>query len=240
MGSALRRAFAALLLFVACQASGASFSISPVRVELSPQDATAAVAVTNTSSEPASIRLRVFSWGQEAGEDHLEPTRELIATPPLFTIPAGESQIVRIGLRRTPLTRVESAFRAIFEEIPGPPPPAGGPALQIKLRINIPVFYAPRPDLASALSWMISRQDGGQLLLKVRNNGDASAILGDLALARGPGEGPFAEQKNFAYVLPGAERSFPIDAAVDAGQDKTLHLRTILDGQRAEIEVAVD
>jgi fimbrial chaperone protein len=236
----LRAILAVCLLALAWPAAGASFSISPVRIELSAQETTSAVTVTNTGDEPVSVQLRVFSWRQEANEDRLEPTRDLVATPPVFSVPPGESQIVRIGLRRPPQGTVEVPFRAIFEEIPGPPPPSGGPALRINLRISVPVFYAPAEDLKSVLSWKFSRQTPGQLRLTVRNAGSASAHVGDLAVATAIGAPPIAEQKNFAYVLPGAERSFTINVPAADSNNTRLQLRTTLDGQRTEIEVPVE
>lgn len=237
---ALRQLPALLLLALAWPAWAASFSISPVRVELSPQEVTVAITVTNTGEDPASIQLRVFSWRQEANEDRLEPTRDLIATPPLFTVAPGESQIVRVGLRRPPQSAREVPFRAVFEEIPGPPPPQCGTALRINLRISIPVFYAPKEDLKPALDWTLARKEPGKLLLTARNSGGASAQLGDFALARSGTPAAFAEQKNFAYVLPGAERSFVLELPEAETQHKKFQLRTTVNGQRAEIEVAVD
>lgn len=227
----------ALLQAVAGSAYGASFSISPVRIELSAQETTSAVTITNTGDEPVSVQLRVFSWRQKSNEDRLEPTRELVATPPVFTVPAGESQIVRIGLRRPPQGGSESTFRAIFEEIPGPPPPSGGPQLRINLRISVPVFYAPAEGLKSALSWQFWRQAPGQLHLTVRNAGTASAHLGDFAIANATGAPPVAQQKNFAYVLPGAERSFTINVPAADTNNTRLQLRTMLDGQPIEVPV---
>ncbi|MCU0805628.1 MAG: molecular chaperone [Burkholderiales bacterium] len=237
---ALLRLVAGLLVVAAVPAWSGSFSISPVRVELSPQEATAAVTVTNTGDEPASIQLRVFTWRQEGNEDRLDPTRDLIATPPLFTIPPGESQIVRLGLRRPPQSTAEVPFRAIFEEIPGPPRPQSAPGLRINLRISVPVFYSPREELKSALAWRLSRSAPGKMVLTVKNSGDASAQIGELALARAGEAKPFVEQKNFAYVLPGAERSFTLDMPAAEPNNTKLQLRTTLDGQRAEIEVPVE
>lgn len=237
---ALRRLSSLVVLAVAWPAWGASFSISPVRIELSPQEATVAVTVTNTGEDPVSIQLRVFSWRQEANEDRLEPTRDLIATPPLFSIVPGESQIVRVGLRRPPQSAREVPFRAIFEEIPGPPPPKAGPALRINLRVSIPVFYAPNETLKPALAWQLARKEQGKLTLTVRNSGGASAQIGDLALARPGAAAPLVEQKNFAYVLAGAERSFALELPAAETAHQQLQLRTTVNGQRAEVEVAVD
>lgn len=237
---ALLRVLATLLFLLGSPAWSGSFSISPVRIELSPQDTTAAVTVTNTGDEPASIQLRVFNWRQEANEDRLDPTRDLIATPPLFTIPPGESQIVRVGLRRPPQSAVEVPFRAIFEEIPGPPRPQSAPGLRINLRISVPVFYSPKEELKAVLAWRLSRTLPGKMLLTVRNSGEASAQIGELALARAGDAKPFVEQKNFAYVLPGAERSFALEVPAAESNNTKLQLRTTLDGQRAEIEVPVE
>jgi fimbrial chaperone protein len=227
----------ALLLAAAGSAYGASFSIRPVRIDLSAQEPTSAVTVANTGDEPVSVQLRVFSWRQEANEDRLDPTRELVATPPVFTVPVGESQIVRIGLRRPPQGAAQATFRAIFEEIPGPPPPSAGPALRINLRVSVPVFYAPAEDLKPALAWQFSREATGQLRLVVRNVGTASALLGDFAIATATGAAPVAEQKNFAYVLPGVERSFTINVPAADTNNTRLQLRTMLDGQPIEVPV---
>lgn len=240
LARALRRAVFPTLLALGTPAWGASFSISPVRIELSPQETTVAVTVANTGEDPVSIQLRVFSWRQEGNEDRLEPTRDLIATPPLFSIAPGESQIVRVGLRRPPQSAREVPFRAIFEEIPGPPPPKGGPALRINLRISIPVFYAPNETLKPALAWTLARKEAGKLTLTARNSGGASAQIGDLALARPGAAAQLVEQKNFAYVLPGAERSFALELPAAETAHQKLQLRTTVNGQRAEVEVPVD
>lgn len=236
----LRALACAGALALAAPAWTASFSISPVRVELSPQEATAAITVTNTGEEPVSIQLRALSWGQEANEDKLEPTRDLVATPPVFTVPPGESQIVRVGLRRPQQADREVPFRAIFEEIPGPAPPQGGPALRITLRISIPVFFAPKEGLKAALSWTLERPAGGPPTLVVKNSGRASALIGDFAFLRPGGAAPLGEQKNFAYVLPGAERRFPVGLPPGLAPGERLQVRTMIDGQPATAEVTVE
>jgi fimbrial chaperone protein len=240
IGAWVRRCLVFLALATVETALGASFSVSPVRVELSPRDNVVAVTVTNTGDQSGSIRLSVFSWRQEANEDRLDPTRELVATPPLFSMAPGESQIVRFGLRRVPTTERELAYRAIFEEIPGPRPAQGAPALQITLRISIPVFYQPRDNLAAMLVWTLARDGADKLRLSVRNDGTASAQLGDLALARMGAVEPFVQKKNFAYVLPGAARSWSLSVPAAKVTSSQVRILTTVDGKRGEVEVAVE
>lgn len=240
LGAWMRRSFAILLLAAAGAASGASFSVAPVRVELSPRDNVVAVTVTNTGDQPGSIRLQVFAWHQEANEDRFAPTRELVATPPLFTVAPGESQIVRFGLRRPPKTDRELAYRAIFEEIPGPPPPRGAPALQITLRISIPVFYRPGEGLEASLAWSVARETADTVRVRVRNTGGASAQLGDLTLAAIGAAAPFLTHKNFAYVLPGADRSWSLPATAAELKNGRVRVTAIVDGKPAEVELGVE
>ena len=85
--------------------------VSPVRVDLSARKATAAMTVRNDSDQPVVIQLQTVAWSQAGGQDSTTPTSDLIATPPLFTLPAQSSQIVRVGLRKPdPLASRRFAF----------------------------------------------------------------------------------------------------------------------------------
>jgi len=91
-----------LLVMGASVASAASLGVSPVRVTLSESQSMGALTVRNDGTEPASLQMEMLNWSQAEGQDVLTPTRELLANPPIFTVPAGGSQLVRVGLRRGP------------------------------------------------------------------------------------------------------------------------------------------
>ena len=61
-----------------------------------------------------------MSWSQVEGKDVYTATREVLANPPIFTVPAGGSQLVRIGLRRAPNTQRELTYRIFMQELPPP------------------------------------------------------------------------------------------------------------------------
>ena len=54
----------------------------------------------NHGQAAAVVQLEPMAWAHMAGKDTYTPTNEILATPPIFTIPAGGAQIVRVGLRR--------------------------------------------------------------------------------------------------------------------------------------------
>lgn len=88
---ALSRAACALAFLLAGTgaACAGSFQVNPVRATLTASLPVGSLTVRNTGSEPAVVQLEVVSWSQQAGNDVYTPTKEILATPPIFTVPAG-------------------------------------------------------------------------------------------------------------------------------------------------------
>src|SRR5690606_1737100 len=124
--------------------------------------------VLNLGSEPVIIHQSLVSWTQVDGENVYVPTDNVISSPPIFTLPGGESQVVRIGLVATADSSVEQAYRAFLQEVP-PQPTDDGQTVQIALRIGIPVFVAPATATTPALDWALEDRGGDGLWLTVVN-----------------------------------------------------------------------
>ena len=104
-------------------AHAGSFSISPIRLDLVRWPRTAALTVRNDERE-ALVQAEVMLWEQVDGEDRLTPTRDLLVSPAVFTLPPNGSQLVRVALRSLPadVTR-ELSYRLILQEVPQPASP---------------------------------------------------------------------------------------------------------------------
>ena len=124
LARAMVKAAFGIILFVmgASVASAASLGVSPVRVTLSESQSMGSLTVRNDGTEPASLQMEMLNWSQAEGQDVLMPTRELLANPPIFTVPAGGSQLVRVGLRRAPDGQRELTYRLVLQELPPPIP----------------------------------------------------------------------------------------------------------------------
>jgi fimbrial chaperone protein len=114
---ALKQAACGLFFFVICAgiANAGTIGVSPVRVTLSDSQKIGSFSVRNEGTEPITMQMEVLSWSQREGKAGFASTRELHATPPLFTIPAGNSQLGRDGLRRAPDAQRELSYRVILE-----------------------------------------------------------------------------------------------------------------------------
>ena len=199
-----------LLLTGAGVVSAASVSVSPVRVTLSASEPLGALTLHNAGTEPVSMQLEVLNWSQEAGKDAFTPTREVLANPPIFTVPAGGSQLVRVGLRRAPDAQRELTYRLILQELPPSDLDLQGAAMA--MRISLPVFVLPEVDAKPALRWQAARTPQGALKLSLTNNGNAHIQIANFKLSLPGSAQPWVTKQSSEYVLPGQSRDWTLPA----------------------------
>ena len=109
-----------LLAFVliAPIAQAASLSVSPIRLDVPAPANSASVTLRNDGSLPVNIQVRIFKWVLKNGEDFYEETDDVVATPPVATIPPGGSALLRIVRTANAPTVGEEPYRLIVDEIP--------------------------------------------------------------------------------------------------------------------------
>ena len=57
------------------------------------------MTLRNDSAEPVMVQVQTFAWPRTLATADLEPTRELIAVPPVFALAGNAKQIIRVALR---------------------------------------------------------------------------------------------------------------------------------------------
>ncbi|GAB3394951.1 fimbrial biogenesis chaperone [Azotobacter armeniacus] len=229
-----RRAARHGLLFLAAlscmglseSAFSGSFSVSPIRVTLSTGQKIAALRVLNSGTTPMSIQLELLNWSQEQGVDHFSPTTDLLAMPPIFTVPPGESQIVRVGLRRVPDPQRELSYRLFLQELPAPLP-EGFRGMQVTLRLGVPVFVTPSAPTVPQLEWRLRRTPKG-LVLSTINQGNAQGQVSDLQLRLRNGK--TLPLQDPVYVLAGVSREWSLEAAAGLPVGEAVELSAKING----------
>ncbi|MBI4207698.1 MAG: molecular chaperone [Betaproteobacteria bacterium] len=212
----------ACALWSAC-AVGAALEVNPVRLTLSGAQPVAALTVRNAGTQPAGLHLQVMAWTQSDAADHYVATRELLATPPIFTLAPGAVQTVRVGLRRAVDAERELAYRLYLQEIPDVVG-ASDTGVRIALRLGVPVFVLPRGPAAPLLGWS-AKQDGGAILLDAHNTGKAHARIVELKLLS---VSQTIAEATAAYVLPGQSWRWrlPVSRTPAAGTQLRVSART--------------
>jgi fimbrial chaperone protein len=233
---AIAASIAALALPVEAAVAG-SFNVSPVRVELSAESRTEALTVRNQGDEPAVVQVQLFAWSQDAGQDVLQPTGDLLVSPPVFTVAPGQSQLLRLALRAAPDPARQLSYRVILQEVPGQTP-AGGPSLQVALRISLPVFVEPPVAAEPRLDWQAHIEPDGKLLLSARNIGNAHIQLADFELTSSAGTA-LASQQQVSYILPGQTRTWILETDAELASAERVRFagRSDAGDLAAEIEI---
>jgi fimbrial chaperone protein len=192
-------------------ACAGTFSISPLRAELSASAQTAALTLRNQEPVPAVVQAEVMFWEQVNGEDRLTPTRDLLVSPAVFTLPADGSQLIRVALRRAADPQRELSYRLILTEVPQQASP-DFTGLNVALRLSLPVFVAPAAKASPVLDWSAARTDGGAIAVTARNTGNAHARVISFSTAPAAQPAEAIPQSVTAYVLPGQARTWTIDS----------------------------
>jgi fimbrial chaperone protein len=210
---AMALAFTAASLVLGGSAAHAQpLTVLPVTIKLSPGQKAATLTVI--SAGQTSFQVRAYAWRQsENGDVQLADTDALLASPPLGTIAAGGSQVIRLVLRHLPTDR-EATYRILVDQIP---PPAAPGVVQVALRLSIPIFALPQTRVAPHVTWRIEN-GGGQSFLVGVNDGTSHLKVHDLALHATGGATLPVETKNVSpYLLAGTTRRWRVLGRPAAG-----------------------
>ena len=104
---------------LAAAASAGSLSVSPIRVEIAPGQRSVTLIVRNDGDQTTLVQTQLVAWSQADNEDRLEPTTDLLASPPIFELVPGGVQTVRLALRRPADADRERSYRILVSEVPG-------------------------------------------------------------------------------------------------------------------------
>ena len=230
----------ALALLSPTLGSAAEWNVDPVRVELSPQQQTAAIIVRNESDQPSSIQIQAVTWSQVDGKDVYTPTRELLVSPPIATIPPKTDQVIRVALRRAADPSKELAYRINLQELPTEPA-TEATGVQMALRIGLPVFVQSlKGDAAPKMTWSVARVSDNQLKVQVRNQGNAHVQISDFSLHAAGAAQAVSSESASSYVLAGQSREWLLKtSSSQAIANGRLRLMAFTDADKVDTELVL-
>lgn len=210
----------ALFFSVAGCGKAADLSILPVRVHLSASNPIDALTIRNRGGTPTVVQAQTMRWTQSEGRDAYSATREILVSPPIFSVPPGGEQVVRIGLRRQTDGTRELSYRVFLQEVP-PPMQPGFKGMRVTVRFSVPVFVEPSRTgssaaTLSAVHWS-ALQERNVLRLTAGNGSPLHVEFTHLALNVNGDSKPLFSKNVRSYVLPGQSHSWKIDHAFRAG-----------------------
>lgn len=219
-----------------------AFQISPIRITLSTKAPIAVLTVRNQSAETSVMQLKAMAWTQSEKDDIYTPTNDVLATPPIFSLPPGGTQIIRVGIRRKAHAQRELAYRLFLQEVPVTASAAKGGDVKVALRFGIPVFVAPANQKSSqpVLDWRVLTLAPAALRIEAVNRGAVHVQISGIGI-HAPDGGPLlAAYRGMDYVLPYQRRHWqvPVNPQLTLGTPLTLQAQT--DAGEFHAEVALE
>ncbi|MGV1761022.1 fimbrial biogenesis chaperone [Rhizobium sp. A22-96] len=190
--------------------NAASLRVAPTSLELIAPAGTAVLNLANDGDHPINVQMRIFKWSQTGGVEKLEPTRDVVASPPSAKMSANGQYVVRVVRTSKAPVRSEETYRVIVDELPDPARARAGTVTLI-MRHSIPIFFKKADVKPADVSWNVSKQ-GNSLVLTGKNNGGSRFRLSNVTLAQGAAK---IGSRNglVGYVLSGATMQWPIATA---------------------------
>lgn len=197
------RSLAAALLVAAGSTAGASsLQVAPVVLEMRAPGAASTLTLRNEGPRPVSVQARVFRWRQVNGQDVLEPTDAVVASPPMVTLASRVDYAVRVVRTSRQPVAAEEAYRLVVDEIPDGSRQKSG-TVALVLRHSIPVFLVPEDAAPPKLTWSTQVQ-GNRVTVQVTNEGGRRVRLSRLRLGDRGGHTASFGDGLVGYALAGS------------------------------------
>jgi len=215
----------------------ANLSVSPLRVELAPGQTSAVLSLTNSGDTAVVMQLETVSWAQDNGKEVYAPSRDVLASPPVFTLEPGAVQLIRVGLRRAAADPArQGTYRLFLQEVPGALA-SGKNTVHMALKISLPVFVQPN-EMVRKLDWSAQRLADGRVRLRLSNQGNVHVQLSALGLYLAGQGKAVAVVNDMAYVLAGQTREWLLTPnTLLAPSVSVLRVQSGSDSGRIELDV---
>jgi fimbrial chaperone protein len=180
-------------------APAAQLRVEPVLLEMNAPAAAGTLTLRNDEDSEVTIQTRVLRWSQSAGRETLEPTTDVVASPPAVTLAPGADYIVRVVRVAKQPVRGEESYRVIVDQLPR----AGrqqSRSVNILIRQSIPAFFRARELSLPAVTWSIS-SDAGKLVVMASNTGEERLRIASLRLKDSSGATTSFGNGLVGYVL---------------------------------------
>jgi fimbrial chaperone protein len=173
--------------------------VAPITIEVQAPGAAATLQLRNVGTSPLNAQTRVFRWVQVNGQEKLEPTDEVVASPPIASVaPKADYTVRLVRVTKQPVSSGES-YRLFVDELPEHTARSNR-AVNLVLRYSIPVFFYSPDATEPRVAWSVE-QRGGHLFVSAVNGGDRHVRISALKLQDGNGAAVSFGNGLTGYVL---------------------------------------
>lgn len=224
-------------LCLSSPATAGVFTVTPVRIYMSPKDRAVAVTITNDGDSEVVLQADLHTWTQKPdGTDQLALTEDLILSPPIIKLAPKARQVVRLARLVPPDAGRQMTYRFILREVPEATAQKNNIQVPIALALSMPVFITPR-GAKRGVACDIAGVEQTSIGVRCANRGTAYAQIREIELLRGAQK--IARYEGGAYILPGASKTIAVGAESAPAAGAVRMLVTFDDTQVQEFQLSL-
>ena len=194
----------AMLLALLAPAS-ATIGIVPIRMTLDARAPLSVFTITNKDDVAKVVKASLFRWEHQGVTDKLSPSAEVLISPPVFTIPPHETQVIRAFARKR-AGATEQTYRMLVEDSPiGPSSRVG---MGVTMHISVPIFVAPSIDSEKKAIWTVRTAPGSRYIVTLDNASNRHIRVVSIAIDEG--KAVLGAVKDPSYVFAGERMEWTI------------------------------
>ncbi len=116
-----RLALAAMLLGGAGASSAGQLAVEPILLEMNAPSAAGVIKLRNDADVDVIAQTRVLRWTQVDGVEKLEPTTDVVSSPPEVSLAPKVDYVVRVVRVSKQPVRGEESYRVLVDQLPSSP-----------------------------------------------------------------------------------------------------------------------
>jgi fimbrial chaperone protein len=213
MRSAIAKLFFAGVLLLTAQISSraATLQVEPVLIDVTAPAAASTITLRNEGTAPINVQVRIFRWSQVDGKETLEPTEDVVASPPAVALSPKANYITRIvRVTKRPVAGEES-YRILVDQLPDATQQKGN-TVNLLMRCSIPVFFGAADRGTPKVAWTVA-VTGSKVKVTAHNEGERRIRIATLNVRDGKGKTVTFGKGLVGYVLGKSSVSWTTPAA---------------------------
>jgi fimbrial chaperone protein len=212
-----------------------SLRVAPILLDVAAPGATTVLNLRNEGDQKLHVQIRVFRWTGTQSEPTLEPTNDVVVSPPAAMLTSGTEYVVRVvRVSKLPVVGEES-YRILVDEVPDA---AGDRANTVRfaMRYSIPVFFAASATPAANVSWSLAAK-GNTTVLIASNSGGRRMRVANLKLIGARGATLLQRAGLVGYALGKTSVAFALPSGGKSGLQGPL--RVVAESETGAVNAVV-
>lgn len=198
-----------LLISQICLAT--NLQLNPIKIDFAPGQQITSMQITNKDEQPIVLQLSVKKWQQDkAGKEQYSTSDDLLVTPPIFTLAAHQTQIVRLAIMKPLNLSSEQSYRLIVREVSSGVKKSDKNKLQLVMQFILPVFVEPITKASKQINYKILKTKTNKQTVIVMNQSNHHIVVTSITIKDKSGNTVGVLDKLGQYILSHAQSQFII------------------------------